>query len=75
MNTQRQYPTNVTQAQWQLLLPLLPKRKWRKGNRGRPPCQFAPSVQWHPVSDEDRLPMAHAAPYLRLLADRVWLFQ
>ena len=75
MNTQRQYPTNVTQAQWQLLLPLLPKRKWRKGNRGRPPAKFAPSVQWHPVSDEDRLPMAHAAPYLRLLADRVWLFQ
>ena len=74
MNTQRQYPTNVTQAQWQLLLPLLPKRKWRKGSRGRPPANL-PSVQWHPVSDEDRLPMAHAAPYLRLLADRVWLFQ
>ena len=30
MNTQRQYPTNVTQAQWQLLLPLLPKRKMAK---------------------------------------------
>ncbi len=38
-------------------------------------CQFATSVQWHPVSDEDRLPMAHAASYLWLLADRVWLFQ
>ena len=38
-------------------------------------CQFATSVQLHPVSDEDRLPMAHAASYLWLLADRVWLFQ
>ena len=35
MNTQREYPTNVTQAQWQLLIPLLPKRKWRKGGPGR----------------------------------------
>ena len=34
MNTQREYPTNVTQAQWQLLIPLLPKRKWRKGGPG-----------------------------------------
>ena len=38
-------------------------------------CQFATSVQWHPVSDEDRLPMAYAASYLWLLANRVWLFQ
>ena len=48
MNTHRQYPTclpsirrrqaNVTQAQWQLLIPLLPKRKWRKGGPGRPPA-------------------------------------
>ncbi len=37
MNTHKQYPTNVTQAQWHLLIPLLPKRKWRKGSRGRPP--------------------------------------
>ena len=38
-------------------------------------CQFATSVHWHPVSDEDRLPMAYAASYLWLLANRVWLFQ
>ena len=40
MNTPRQYPTNVTEAQWQLLIPLLPKRKWRKGRRGRPPVNL-----------------------------------
>jgi len=37
MNTHRQYPTNITEAQWQLLIPLLPKRKWQKGGPGRPP--------------------------------------
>ena len=40
MNTHRQYPTNVTQAQWELLIPLLPKRKWRKGGSGRPPANL-----------------------------------
>ena len=40
MNTPRQYPTNVTEAQWQLLIPLLPKRKWRKGGPGRPPVNM-----------------------------------
>ncbi len=40
MNTPRQYPTNVTEAQWQLLIPRLPKRKWRKGRRGRPPVNL-----------------------------------
>ena len=36
MNTHRQYPTDLTQAQWQLLLLLLPKGKWRQGGPGRP---------------------------------------
>ena len=40
MNTHRQYPTNVTQAQWQQLIPLLPKRKWQKGGPGRPPANL-----------------------------------
>ncbi len=40
MNTQRQYPTNVTQSQWQLLIALLPKRKWQKGGPGRPPVKL-----------------------------------
>ena len=37
MNTLRQYPTDLIEAQWQLLLTLLPKRKWHPGSRGRPP--------------------------------------
>ena len=40
MNTHREYPTNVTEAQWQLLIPLLPKRKWQKGGPGRPPAKL-----------------------------------
>ena len=37
MNTQRQYSTNLIETQWQLLLTLLPKPKWRFGCPGRPP--------------------------------------
>lgn len=37
MNTQRQYPTQLTETQWKLLLMLLPKPKWRPGGPGRPP--------------------------------------
>ena len=40
MNTQRQYPTNLTETQWQLLLRLLPKPKWRSGYPGRPPVNL-----------------------------------
>jgi putative transposase len=40
MNTQRQYPTDLTEMQWQLLIHLLPKRKWRPGGRGRPPVNL-----------------------------------
>ena len=77
MNTQREYPTNVTQAQWQLLIPLLPKRKWRKGGPGRPPANLRQVFNGilYLTKTYIRQPMAHATPYLRLLADRVWLFQ
>jgi putative transposase len=37
MSTTRYYPTDVTEAQWQLLLALLPARKWHPGGPGRPP--------------------------------------
>jgi putative transposase len=40
MSTKRYYPTDVTEAQWALLLPLLPARKWRPGGPGRPPCDL-----------------------------------
>ena len=40
MNTQRQYPTNLTETQWQLLFTLLPKPKWRLGCPGRPPVNL-----------------------------------
>ena len=38
MSTAYDYPTDVTDAQWELLQPLLPERPWRPGGPGRPPC-------------------------------------
>jgi len=40
MNTLRQYPTDLTDAQWQLIYPFLPKPKWRPGGPGRTPCDL-----------------------------------
>ena len=40
MSTTRYYSTDLTEAQWALLLPLLPARKWRPGGPGRPPCDL-----------------------------------
>src|SRR4029450_10551898 len=34
------YPTDLTEAQWTLLLGLLPARKWGPGGPGRPPCDL-----------------------------------
>ena len=38
MSTQDQYPTDLTDPQWEILQPLLPPPKWRRGGPGRPPC-------------------------------------
>ena len=38
MSAACQYETDVTEAQWDLLHPLLPKHTWTPGSRGRPPC-------------------------------------
>lgn len=40
MSTTRYYSTDLTEAQWALLVPLLPARKWRPGGPGRPPCDL-----------------------------------
>src|SRR2546425_9513991 len=34
------YPTDVTDEQWELLTPLLPKPKWRPGGPGRQPYEL-----------------------------------
>lgn len=38
MCTTPYYPTDLTEAQWTLLLALLPARKWHPGGPGRPSC-------------------------------------
>ncbi len=38
MSTPDKYPTDLTDPQWEILEPLLPPRKWRRGGPGRPPC-------------------------------------
>jgi len=40
MSTTPDYLTDLTEAQWTLLLTLLPARKWRPGGPGRPPCEL-----------------------------------
>jgi putative transposase len=40
MSTTPYYPTDLTEAQWTLLLERLPARKWRPGGPGRPPCDL-----------------------------------
>jgi transposase len=40
MSTTPYYPTDLTAAQWTLLLALLPARQWRPGGPGRPPCDL-----------------------------------
>lgn len=37
MSAARQYETDVTDAQWDILHPLLPTPTWTPGSRGRPP--------------------------------------
>src|SRR5919108_2256121 len=37
MSATCQYETDVTDAQWELLYPLLPTPTWTPGSRGRPP--------------------------------------
>ena len=38
MSPRSQYPTDLTNKQWQRIAPLLPSRKWHPGGPGRPPC-------------------------------------
>jgi putative transposase len=38
MSTNYDYPTDVTDEQWELLQSLLPGRTWHPGGPGRPPC-------------------------------------
>jgi putative transposase len=38
MSAAHHYPTDVTDAQWDVLQALLPERTWRPGGPGRPPC-------------------------------------
>lgn len=37
MNAICDYPTNLSDEQWKIVEPLLPKPKWQPGGPGRPP--------------------------------------
>lgn len=39
MSTGDQYPTDLSEEQWEVLEPLLPKPTWRPGGPGRPPYE------------------------------------
>ena len=38
MSADYDYPTDLTDEQWEILQPWLPECKWRPGGPGRPPC-------------------------------------
>ena len=40
MSTCCHYPTDVSEAQWELLQPLLPQPQWRPGGPGRKPLDL-----------------------------------
>lgn len=40
MSTPCDYPTNLSDEQWELLEPFLPKPKWRPGGPGRKPMDL-----------------------------------
>jgi putative transposase len=40
MSADYDYPTDLTDGQWELLQPVLPERTWRSGGPGRPPCDM-----------------------------------
>ena len=39
MSTDKHYPTDLTDEQWQVIEPLLPSPTWHPGGRGRPPVE------------------------------------
>ena len=38
MSARYNYPTDLSDDQWELLESMLPQRTWQPGGRGRPPC-------------------------------------
>ena len=50
-----EYATDLTDAQWRLIKPLLPASTWHPG--GPPAAGSTPDHQWSFVSDQDRLPL------------------
>ena len=54
MSTPRmQYATDLTDAQWQQIAPLLPTPRWRSGGPGRPPAGSPPDRQRPFVFEQD----------------------
>ena len=75
MSIDDDYPTDMTDDQWELLVPLLPERTWRPGGPGRPPCDVRRECHRHPVPQQDGLPMASGAQGIWPLEHHLWLFQ
>ena len=59
MSTASYYPTDMTEAQWTLVLPLLPARKWRAGGpAGASAVRPTGRAQWDLVPPQDGLSVA-----------------
>ena len=70
MNTPEQYPTDLTQAQWEWIAPWLPKPKWRTGGPGRPPADLHQVINSILYLRKNRLSMAHVAQRFWALFER-----
>ena len=73
MSTQDKYPTDLTDPQWEILQPLLPPPKWRRGGTGSTALFETSGHQRDSLCDQDRLSVAYVAAQLRSLEDRLWL--
>jgi putative transposase len=83
MSTDPYYPTDLRDAQWELLHVLLPERKWHPGGSGRPSCNVRRIVngilyvnktgcQWHLVPKEFGHWSTISGYFKRWRRDGVW---
>jgi transposase len=76
MSTARHYPTDMSDAQWEVLQLVLPPPTWRLSGLGRKPmnrCISAASSMAF-LRLQDGMPMAHDAYEYRQCPHDLWLF-
>ena len=73
MSAACQYETDVTDAQWDILHPLLPKPTWTPGSRERPPRPLRQVINGILYVNKTGLPVAYAAQRFGAMGDSLRL--